>query len=355
MHYQNLEQRVIQAYIDTFPPFISETGGEATESAQKQFYNFMNSVYQNLFDTPSLLFTKLNEDDFFTFRFNKSLDKKPKLNEQMRSDTKKVEALLDVLFEIGVSGCISDNQLIVDKTVKISGSHLAVFKQCGLAYAAQGSRHVFSYGGGNELFGAWKWMSTRPNASKLSVSRCLFNAEYSYATDIYSRLFGDTKAFLSLLEYLSNNGYTRIDNRDNQITLDYVKNYDKKDQPLKDSWAERTHGGISLQYHYNMEKPACISLRVPRLKELLNGSDSMDDGLKEFVLRNNKHCDNCRYCVQTDKTGTRKPACISVTLDKEYMLCPLFPGFSYCWDFLNEDLAFNIKRFLAFIDTSLKG
>jgi hypothetical protein len=104
-----------------------------------------------------------------------------------------------------------------------------------------------------------------------------------------------------------------------------------------------------------MEKPACICLRVPRLKELLNDSGSMDNGLKEFVLWNNKHCDNCRYCVQLDKTGTRKPACISVSLDKEYMLCPLFPGFSYCWDFMNEDLAFNIKRFLAFIDTSLKG
>jgi hypothetical protein len=32
-------------------------------------------------------------------------------------------------------------------------------------------------------------------------------------------------------------------NRDNEITVDWVKSYGKADEPLKVSWAERTHGG----------------------------------------------------------------------------------------------------------------
>lgn len=352
--FKNLEQRVVGSYIDTFPAFIPEKCSEVTESEQKQFYNFIKNIYLKIFDNPLLLYTKLNEDDLYTHRFNKAFDNKPKLYGQMQSDTKKMEEFLNVLFEVGISGHIGTDKLIIDNSVKVNKKHLSILEQCGLSSAKENHQTAFFYDHGNEMFRAWKWMATRPGASNLSFSRCLFNSEYSYASDVFSRLLGNEKAFYALEKYLMENGYIRIDNRDNQIALDYVKNYDKKDMPVKDSWAERTHGGISLKYYYYVAKPACISLRVPKLKEILNDFDLMEDELKDFVVKRNKKCDDCRYCVQTDKMGKRNLIFTTVSLDKKYNLCPLFPGFNYCWDYMDDTLASNMMRYLEFINNNVE-
>lgn len=352
--FKNLEQRIVGSYIDTFPTFIPEKCNEVTESEQKQFYNFIKNIYLKIFDNPLLLYTKLNEDDFYTYRFNKAFDKKPKLYEQMQSDVKKLEEFLNVLFEIGISGHIGADKLIIDNSIKVNKKHLSILEQCGLTSAKENHQTAFFYDNGNEMFRVWKWMATRLGASKLSFSRCLFNSEYSYASDVFSRLLGNEKAFYALEKYLMENGYIRIENRDNQIALDYIKNYDKKDMPVKDSWAERTHGGISLKYYYYVAKPACISLRVPKLKEILNNFDLMEDELKDFVVKRNKKCDGCRYCVQTDKTGKRNLIFTTVSFDKKYNLCPLFPGFNYCWDYVDDNLASNMMRYLQFIHNTVK-
>lgn len=352
--FKNLEQRVVNSYMDTFPNFVPAQCSAVTEPEQKQFYDFLKKLYRILFDNPLLLYTKLSDDGFFTYRFNRAIDNKPKLHIQMKSNADKIEKLLEVLFDIGISGQVTDNQLVVDNAIKINTKYLTILQQCGLTYAKERHQTVLFYDNGQALFRAWKWMATRPNASKLSFSRCLFNSEYSYASDIFSRLLGNEKAFASLEQYLIENGYTRMDNRDNHIALDYVKNYAKKDMPVKDAWAERSHAGISLEYHVDVAKPACISLRVPRLKELLNGFDLMEDALKEFVVKTNKKCDHCRYCVQTDKTEKRNLIYIPVSLGQEYNLCPLFPGFSYCWDFIDEPLGSSMRSLLSFIDVTIK-
>ncbi len=75
MKYLNLEQRIINMYRDTFPAFVPVTGEAVSERAQKQFYDFLKSIYQKLYKNPDLLFTSTHEDDAHTYRFNKSADK----------------------------------------------------------------------------------------------------------------------------------------------------------------------------------------------------------------------------------------------------------------------------------------
>jgi hypothetical protein len=350
--YKSLEHRVLGAYIDTLPPFVPDKSSEVTEEGQKGFYDFVKSIYHNIYDTPLLLYTKLNEDDFYTYRFNKTFDKKPKLYIQMQSDIKKLEDFLNVLFQIGIEGRIEEGKFVIENSKKINKKYLVILEQCGMSHFEE-SKKCTLLNNNAEIFHAWKWMASRHEATLLAFSRCLFNTEYSYAGDIYSHLLGSTEAFNELEKYLQDNGYTRIDNRDNQIALDYVRNYGKKDMPVKDSWAERTHGGISLKYYNYVAKPPCISLRVPGNKDILNNFELMDDELKAFVVRSNKKCDNCRYCVQTDKTGTRDLIYISVNFDREYKLCPLFPGFDYCWDYMDHELAENMIRHLSFINRIL--
>lgn len=62
-----------------------------------------------------------------------------------------------------------------------------------------------------------------------------------------------------------------------------------------------------------------ISLRIPYFGEILKNSEKMNQQVKGFVISRIKKCDGCRYCVQTDKTGKRPFAYISI---EEYKLCP---------------------------------
>jgi len=179
----------------------------------------------------------------------------------------------------------------------------------------------------------------------------MFDPDYPYMNDLFRRLSGDEEAFDALVSFLTSNNYRLISCRDNQIALDYVINYSDKELPLKASWAERTRGGFSAQYDYKVKEPPYFSLRVPMLKELLARFGEMDDELKSFVVQANRNCDGCRYCVQTDKTGKRPLICVRVRHDeKSYALCPLFPGFYYCWESLSNDLVKYIVAYLTFIN-----
>lgn len=343
--FKSLEQRIISTYLEKFPPFVFD-GIIPLE----EFYNFMKNIYVTLYKEPELLYANINEDDHFRYRFNRAIDKKPKLYSQMQSDIKKMDHFLDFLLNLGVTGQIENDCLVVCSNEVISKKFLQILTQCGLGYNKQNGHHVFSYPN-LKLFTGWLWFANQVNGSLLRFSHCMFQSDYPYSRDIFKKLLGNEKSFDLLEKFLIDKGYLRIDNREGTLALDYIKNYSKKIMPVKDSWAERTHGGISIKYYYYVDKPTCISLRLPALKEVLNYFDAMENKLKQFVVHNTKKCDNCRYCVQTDQTGTRDLLYTTVYLNnKKYSLCPLFPGFYYCWSSLDEQLVAGIIEYLSFLN-----
>jgi|GEM_PF-3305021 hypothetical protein len=73
--------------------------------------------------------------------------------------------------------------------------------------------------------------------------------------------------------------------------------------------------------------------------------------LQDFVLSKTKKCNQCRYCVQTDKTGTRPLAYVKVSRDgNSYALCPYFPGYRFCFTSLDGETADKIIERLDFMD-----
>ena len=354
MNFPSMEQRIIHTYLDTFPDFYPNPSADITDQAQRQFYDFMLHAYETLAERPSLLFSQTHEDGAHTNRFNKGADRKPEMSNQLRRSLAKMEDLLGALYRIGETGRLVGHRLLTGIGTKINRNHLTLLAELGITCAKEGGEMSLSHGQMDELMLAWNWMATRPGASVLAFSRCLFDPEHSYASGIYGRLLNNQEAYRKLISYLKANGYARIDNRDNQIALDYVKNYDPKDQQVKDAWAERSHGGISLKYDPIVKQPAYLSLRVPKPKVILSRFDDMGEDLRSFVVASNKQCDGCRYCVQTDKTGKR--GCSSVIVShhgREYELCLLFPGFSYSWPQLDENLANGMMQYLTFIDETL--
>jgi hypothetical protein len=205
-----------------------------------------------------------------------------------------------------------------------------------------------------DIFPAWRLLVSiaQKNSQNrlLLFSHCIFDPNYFHTADIFQSLAGDKPVFQRLKDFFEQNRYQRVEFREGDIALDWVKNYSKKDEPLKAAWAERNHGGISIYYDFRKKNQIVFGLRVPRFKELLAHFTEMDDSLKELVITKTKKCDKCGYCTQTDKTGTRKPQIITVTHQGQYDLCPFFPGFSYIWTSLDDKTASDIMKLLTFID-----
>ena len=101
------------------------------------------------------------------------------------------------------------------------------------------------------------------------------------------------------------------------------------------------------------DAPVSLGLCIPHgLKPYLSHFDAMPGPLREFILSRTKQCDGCRYCVQTDRQGTRPLACVPVRHQgAEYSLCPLVPGYGYSWTDLDDALADNLIAFLTFMDS----
>jgi hypothetical protein len=181
--YACLEQRMVNTYLDTFPSFVPSESGPGIR-AQEQFYQFMRGLYQRLSEEPALMFKTLHEDDAYTRRFNKGADNKPKLKVLMRRIIKKVDALLLTLFQMGQSGQVDADTLVVDVSIKVSKTHRLLLEQLGLHKKTELDRTVLSHDDYAKMFEVWTWMATRPSASVLDFTRCLFREGYPYASDI---------------------------------------------------------------------------------------------------------------------------------------------------------------------------
>jgi hypothetical protein len=340
-------------YIELFPGFKSDKKSNITESSQNQFYNFIKTVFNSLYENPLLLFAKTNTDDYFTRRFNKHSENKQSVYNIMRKIIKSLEDFSQFLFDIGIKGQVEDKLVVIEKTYKIPKKYIEIIEHCGLIYSKNEDNHILKHNENNEIFTCWKWFSKKPGITLQHFIGCMFDFNYSYTGEIYKKLSGDEEAYSQLEQFFSERNYIRIDNRDNRITVDYAKNYDKKEENLKAAWAERTHGGISAEYDSMMKNPQLYSLRIPFYKRLLQEFDKAENREKEFIVNTGKKCDNCRYCVQTDKSGKRELAFISVCHDKEYKMCSYFPGFYYCWEKLDKRIVRNIIGFLTFADKIL--
>ncbi|WP_055667508.1 hypothetical protein [Desnuesiella massiliensis] len=356
-NFDNLSQRIIYSYVGTFPKFIPVKSEAATEHSQYQFYSFMKNILLKLYNNPELLDISMVPDDYYEdWEFQ---NRKPELIETMRKYKKKIDDFYILLFKIGEHGVAKNNKLYVSKIhMKVISKTLSKLDNLGLKSENRKDEFVFWSDEYPDMIYAWKLLvgtSLKSNKDSLLLfSRCMFDSTYSYTSDIFKNLLENKSAFQVLEDFFEQNGYERVDIRGNEISLDWVKNYGKKDEPLKASCLEKTYGGISIYYDYKKKNQIVFGLRIPRFKDLLLHFNEMDSELKDFVILNTKKCNSCGYCTQTDKTGTRKPQFLTVIYNGEYNLCQLFPGYSFTWTYVDDKAALNIIKMLSFMDLMLE-
>lgn len=354
--FENLAQRVVYGYAGTMPGFVPVKSNLATEQSQKQLHGFISDMAQILYSNPETIGLPIRPDDYYNDWELQNC--KPDLIDAMRNIKKKIDDFYMLLLKIGESGVIKNNMIYIDKTdLKFTNKTLSKLGHFGLKSEVQKEDTLFWSDEYPDMLPAWKLLSSVALENNkfplLMFSHCMLDPTYPYSRDIFARLIENKSVLNSLEEFFEKSGYKYIDIRENEISMDWAKSYGKKDEPLKDSWAEREHGGLSVFYDYKKKNQITYGLRVPKFKELLSCFNDMDDNLKEFVIKTSKKCDNCGYCTQTDKTGTRKKQLANVTHNGNYNLCLLFPGFCYRWTSLDVNKVSDITMFLSFANKVL--
>ncbi len=320
-------------YLDTFPAFVPDEAG-FDPAEQRRFYGLIKGLYQLAFDEPLLFVPAQHADDAYPNRFNKTPYGKPELLTLMKKFTKEVDALLALMFQMG-QGVAS---------VKLNKRQTAILERLGIR-------------GTESLPAAWVWMATREGASLLAFSRCFFKAGHPYMRNVYARLLGDEAAFRKLEGWMIQRGYAYFE------CLDITASDDKASMTYANpAWSAETprggfeykirHTGISARYDVAVQTPQVFGLCIPGgLKPYLDAFDRMDGQLQQFIASCTKRCDGCRYCVQTDKTGTRPLAAIPINHEGEMLrLCPYFPGCWFCWTKIDDALADTLIAMLTFMD-----
>lgn len=343
MKYSSLEQRLAQSYIDMLPSFVPDENAPVSVSEQKHFYDLIMGLFQLAFNEPLYFVTSLHEDDAFLSRHKNA---KPQLNKDMKKFTKSMNGLLKAMYLLGQG-----------EEVKLDKKQLSVLSKIGIDDLTN-------------LPVAWKWMTTKkdPNPSiftnsqlhknypYVSFSHCLFNDNYPYTSDIYSRLLGES-AFEKLENWMLSQGYKlynvyNIIASDCNLSLSIINQKWSGEPPYGGCEYKVKHTGISAQFDDYLETPASFGLLIPNgMKEYLNDFDSMDRELQTFVFERTKKCDKCKYCVATDKAGTRPLSHTIVNFEgDEYKLCNLIPGYNFCWTSIDDSLADMLIKMLSFMD-----
>ncbi|NLO47184.1 MAG: hypothetical protein GX111_02505 [Clostridiales bacterium] len=291
----------------------------------------MKTLYQLLFDEPSLLVPTLHEDDAFPGRYKKGYGK-PELEINVLKIKKAIESLLKNMFFLGQGA-----------DVKLNKRQLKILSLLGINDPTK-------------LPVAWTWMSARQSANQVAFAYCLFYENYVYTTDIYARLLGD-KSFHKLVRWMMGQGYKPYDTYNTvwvnyQLMLTYANPAWGDESPKGGNEYKIRHTGISAQYDAYARNPVTFGLCIPYgLRYFLEQFNAMNQIVKDFIVERTKKCDGCRYCIQTDKTGKRPLACIPITHKQTtYKLCPYFPGYNYSWTHIDDNLVDKIVEFLAFMD-----
>lgn len=331
MHYTSLEQRMARAYLAMLPDFVPAEAAGVSVTEQREFYDLMKKLYQLLFDEPLRIVPVVHEDDAFPSRYKKGYGK-PELEANVLKIKKAIEGLLKNMFLLGQGA-----------DVKLNKRQLKILSDIGI-------------GDFDALPAAWTWMSRRPGANPVAFAYCLFDEQHVYSIDVYARLLGE-EPFRKLEQWMLSQGYQAYDRYktdwvDYQLTLAYANPAWGDECPNIGNEYKVKHTGISAQYDAYVENPVSLGLCIPYgLKGFLGQFDLMNQRVREFVIERTKRCDGCRYCVQTDKTGRRPLACVPVIYEeKEYSLCPYFPGYNYSWTSLDDVLAEKLIAFLTFMD-----
>ena len=330
-HYETNYQRGVAAFLGSFATY-----NEGTQ-VQKKAYEYVKNMYQVFGNQAEDLGYKVVGDvSFDHWEKQKGREKDVKA---IRDVIKKVDAWMEEMF-LFVEKDFDDQtdpkfpSRKLKKLLALCGEIDEETKQ-GLKDLAKVSRE------------AAEKDEKRP---WIYFSRGTFSTDGDWLIKAYDQVMNAGGQLERLCRELENRGYRRVIFRDGKIaTLDYYKNFGKKDEPLKAAWGERDHLGIEVCYEELKLEPCGVAIRMPTYRKIMEKMDSFPDEIRHFLMAHTKTCNGCKYCIQTKKT---KENLAYFDIDGEKK-CPFYPGFSMKWYSLTEELVDNILKAMDQVDLTL--
>ena len=355
--FDSLAKRSIYYFTSTYTPFYPVESDRATAEEQAKAHAFLKGIYDALYENPALLgFKELPDDSFDRWQTQKE---KPALPGKIRGVINKTHEFIALIHSIALNGeRESDVFVLANDAIAIKRQHIKQLSGFAVKTSAADTHMQFEFPEGMakglkllaELSVANMNAPLRNRANpSLLFSRGVFDITAPFNEAVFGAMLDNSDAYNKLIDFLTANNYTRINNKEinNNISLDFVKYYGAPDDEVKSGWAERTHGGVEFIYEELRKNQLLITLRIPFFGELLENWEKMNEKVLEFVTQTSKKCDNCRYCVSTDKSGKRPLAFKRVG---SYAVCPYFCGFQYSWKHLDDELSGKMIEMLIYID-----
>lgn len=304
-----------------------------------------------LYNNPNILFPSLNEDYGFPSVFTAAGSGREEMLDIIRKQWNTINNLILLIIDIGKNGIFDGEK--VEYNGKISSRIKNIFSFSNIEI---NKNEIVNKG--NPFFKALKWFA---NVDKINIKQfatCSFNPDHDYLTPILSLLCSKEEgACDKIIKWLDDNKYERVYclnqyPKCNDYMVSYIKDINNKITPVGFPYmGDHNHIGFSMEYRYTGKIPYFCTIRIQKMKEILEDFPKLSKSIQEFIIKTNKKCDNCCYCIQTDKTKTRPKAFVKTEYEgKIYLLCPYYPGFNYSFKDLTMKDSEIIIEFLELIE-----
>ncbi|MFN2156831.1 MAG: hypothetical protein ACK2UX_16475, partial [Anaerolineae bacterium] len=172
--FDNVSQRLLYNYIATQPDFRPVPSDAASETAQRQLYDWIGGIYAALYHEPTLIGMTTEPDETedrpYPDRIYKDEAKKYlEARRLRRKNEDKIEGLFDNLQRLGELGTVREGRLVVDKDAlglnrRALGVLVKNLTNLGLQCAEDDQTLCLRSDAYPEMLTAWKLLATLGNA-----------------------------------------------------------------------------------------------------------------------------------------------------------------------------------------------
>ncbi len=342
--FQSLGNRIIYAFKSTFPEFLEVEDENANTESQRQMHSFLRDSVDTIYETPEIINISHEPDGCYeNWMLNRHI---PELILSMEKIEKKFFDFYEYLFKLGNYGDVKGKEMHIAKSsVNITKATIRKLEKFGLKITKTETYTVLACPEYPLIFPAWKYLYctiVKGNMKRTQQLTMFLHGRYKdklYRTNhMFGKMIENIEEISLFEEYLFLNGFRPIND---ELSVLWQKNH---------GTGSKSHMRVSFSWRNKYQ--LSFSFGVPKFRILFNGYSTLDEDLRKLIFERTKACDDCGYCTQTDKTGTKKKFAAELHYNGlSSVKCPFFPNLNFTM--LDAGTIYTIKKLFALSESVL--
>jgi hypothetical protein len=334
MEFPTLGHRIIYAYLIGYPKFVPVNHEVVSIESQKQMYDFLYETVKILYENPEIINIQPELDDFYeNYKLSNS---RPELIEKMRGIEYNFFDFYGLLYKIGQALEQDQTSWFIDKSVlKITKKTMQKLEKFEIFCDDNSDIIRINHRRYKDIFPAWK-LHTQTNNEGLIKRQIMakflqgkMDDKIYQTSDMFKTIISDSQDIIELEQMISEKGFHCMNDN---LAVTWIKEFPGKKKSF-----------MSVAYSWRDRKQMSLKIQIYNFRTLLLQYEVLEDDLKSVIFYSMKTCDNCGYCTQTDKSGTRQVmSTVRQYKEKSLLKCPLFPNLE--WYDLDSNTITNIKK-----------